>query len=222
VFVAVVVTTPKSPNCFNHRGEKSLSTGSIPHRLVVSPLLELPVGKGRRWLNQGGLRNGVLGGWQISTIATFQSGAPFGSSVLNGGRDYLGDSATSAILRPNLLRDPNVSDSVRGTPAVGTRGIQWADSAAFAIPAKYTYGNAARTLPGIYGPGLVNFSSMLGKNFRVAERWRLQFRWETLDTFNTPAFKNPATTLGSGNFGVVTTTTTDSRRIMQFGLKLYW
>jgi len=56
----------------------------------------------------------------------------------------------------------------------------------------------------------------------------VQFHWQMLDAFNTPAFDNigrfpsPGQLLGAGNFGLVTEANANSRRIMQFGLKLYW
>ena len=58
-------------NTYNRSGERALDTNDVPHRLVVSPIVEIPVGKGRRWLNQGGVANAILGGWQLS---------PWGSS----------------------------------------------------------------------------------------------------------------------------------------------
>ena len=52
------------------------------------------------------------------------------------------------------------------------------------------------------------------------ERFRLQFRWEVFNTFNTPQWGTPTNTVGGGNFGVITSAS--GRRIMQFGLKLYF
>jgi hypothetical protein len=204
-------------NIYNLRGEKSLSTGDVPNRLVMSPIFELPVGKGRRWLNRGGFVNAVLGGWELSTITTLQNGTPFGVSVLNGGLNYLGDS--TGLLRPNMSANPKLS-SGQGEPASGVLGVQWFNAAAFTVPAKYTYGNAARTIPGMFTPGLINFDTLLAKNFMVAERWRAQFRWETFDTWNTPRFNPPNSVLGANNFGLVTAAAANSRRIMQVALKI--
>jgi hypothetical protein len=203
-------------NVRNLRGERTLSTNSIAHRVVFAPIVELPFGKGRRWLNQGGVVSAVLGGWQLSTIGTMQSGLPFGVNVLNGGRDVLGD--PSGTLRPDLLGDPNSSN--QGEPASGVRGLQWIDAGGFGVPAPYIYGNVARTIPGVTGPGLVNFDAMVAKNFRIGERWRAQLRWEMFNTFNTPQFDLPGQNVGGGDFGIVTAAA--GRRIMQFGLKLYW
>ena len=121
-------------------------------------------------------------------------------------------------LRPNLA-STTLTPANQGQPAVGVRGIQWLNAAAFAAPARFTYGNAARTLPGVLGPGLVNFDTMLSKNFRYGERFRLQIRWEMFNAFNTPYFGLPIQDLGAGGFGVISSA--GNRRIMQFGAKLY-
>jgi hypothetical protein len=139
---------------------------------------------------------------------------------LNGARDVLGDAASGRALRADLASSQLAAAS-QGQPAQGgIRGLVWLNPNAFAIPAAYTPGNSARTLPGVRGPGSVTFDSMLAKNFNYGERWRVQFRWELFNTFNTPQFELPAQDVGGGNFGVVTGA--GGRRIMQFGLKLYW
>ena len=145
--------------------------------------------------------------------------APFGVTVLNGPRDILGDQADGTNLRPDIAGDPSAGVE-RGAPAAGIRGIYWFNPAAFQAPARYTHGNVSRTVPKLLGPRSVNFDSLLAKNFTVREHWRMQFRWETFNTFNTPEFDLPNQVLGGGGFGLVTSA--GSRRIMQMGLKLYW
>ena len=96
----------------------------------------------------------------------------------------------------------------------------WFDTAAFAVPAAFTFGNAGRNL--IDGPGLANLDLAVYKGFRFNDRFRAQFRWELLDAMNTPQFTLPAESFGGAGFGVVSGTDANSRRIMQLGLKLYW
>jgi hypothetical protein len=67
---------------------------------------------------------------------------------------------------------------------------------------------------------VINFDSLLAKNFRVGERWRAQLRWEMFNMTNTPNWGNVNESLGGTSFGIITTAT--SRRIMQLGLKVYW
>jgi hypothetical protein len=206
-------------NIYDLRNERSLSTNHVPHRLVVSPIVDLPFGKGRRWLNQGGIIDALFGGWQLSTLATLRSGAPFGVLVLNGPRDVLGDQSDGKNLRPDLVGDLSAGVD-RGAAAAGIRGIQWFNAAAFSTPARFKHGSVSRTVPGLLAPGSVNFDTLIAKNFQITERWRAQFRWESFNTFNTPEFNLPNQVLGGGGFGVVTGA--GSRRIMQMGLKLYW
>lgn len=153
-------------------------------------------------MNRGGVLNAALGGWQISTIGTFQKGSPFGVLVLNGPRDVLGDQADGKNLRPDIAGDPGISN--RGTAAQGLRGIQWFNPDAFATPQRFTHCNVSRIVPGLLGPGIVSFDSLLAKNFVFWERFRLQYRWETFNTFNTPQFDSPNQVLGGGSSGVVT------------------
>jgi hypothetical protein len=205
-------------NIYDLRNERSLSTNDIRHRMVVAPILELPFGNGKRWLN-GGPLNQAFGGWSISTIATLQSGSPFGVTVLNGSRDILGDNADGKNLRPNLVGDPRLPDSLRGQPAPGgVRGIQWINEEAFARPARFTYGNAARTV--MTGPGRMNFDLAVLKNFAFRESFRLQFRFEMFNALNTPQFELPVNTLGASGFGIAGAGA--SNRELQFGSKLFF
>lgn len=205
-------------NIYDLRAERSLSTNHVPHRSVISPVYEFPVGKGKRWLNRAGPLDWILGGWQISGIATLQTGSPFGVQVVNGPRDILGDNSDGKNLRPDIVGSLDLPAGQKGTPAIGQRGIQWFNADAFAVPARFTHGNAARTVA--LGPGLVNFDSALMKNFRFAEHYRIQFRWESFNSFNTPAFGVPGSGLGGAGFGIAGAGS--SHREMQFALKFYY
>ena len=206
-------------NIYDFSSEWSLSGNHSPHRIVFSPVYELPIGRGRR-LDLRGAADKLLGGWQISGIYTFQSGSPYGVTVLNGARDVKGDNAADANLYANLVGDPNHPD--RGTPAIGgRRGVLWTNENAFEVPAPFTLGNAGRKVPGTLGPGTPHiFNIALSKNTQINERFRAQFRFETFNSFNTPEFNNPRDQVGQSGFGVVNAG--NSHREMQLGLKLYF
>jgi hypothetical protein len=212
---------PALQNIYNRAGEKSLANVNVPFRFVFSPIAELPFGKGKHWLNQGGVVNGVLGGWQAALMVTSQAGAPIAPTVLNGGNNILGD--PNQTLRPNLVAgcDPN-SPNQWQPAAGGIRGIQYLNAACFSVPAQFTYGSQSRELSMVRGPGIAQFNFMLSKDFRFRERYRLQFKVEAIDLFNTPQFVLPAESLTGSNFGIITGTDGFTRRIMDFGLKLYW
>ncbi|MFN7933428.1 MAG: carboxypeptidase regulatory-like domain-containing protein [Bryobacteraceae bacterium] len=205
-------------NIYNLRAERSLSTNHVPHRAVFSPIYELPIGKGKRLLDMPGPVDWILGGWQLSGILTMQTGSPFGVTVVNGPRDLLGDNADGKNLRADIIGDINLPAAQKGTPAVGQRGIQWFNTAAFAAPARFTYGNSSRTL--MLGPGYFHLDTSVSKNWRIMERFRLQFRWEAFNTTNTPNFGLPGSGFGGGGFGIAGAGASD--REMQFALKLYY
>jgi hypothetical protein len=61
----------------NLKGEKSLSSQDVSQRLVVSYVLDLPFGHGKRYAaNFSGVADKVVSGWGIDGITTFQRGFP--------------------------------------------------------------------------------------------------------------------------------------------------
>lgn len=184
----------------NLHGERSKSLYDVPQRLVLTGLWEIPFGK-----TGSKLVRTVAGGWQLNSIMTIQSGAPIpllASGIVGGGN------------RPNVV--PGVSDIPTNQSL-----SQWFNTAAFAPPAAYTYGNAARTLSDIRSDRVFNTDFSIFKNFEFHEKYRLQFRTEAFNLTNTPTFEVPGTTVGTLNFGVVSATAFFPKpRVVQFGLRL--
>src|SRR4029078_11364727 len=105
-------------NIYVLKSERSLSTNTAPHRLVFSPIYDLPFGKGRTWMKHGVLSQ-IVGGWQVGMIGTLQSGSPFGVTVLNGPTNLLGDNSDGTILRAHLVGGPLRYASTRGCAGGG-------------------------------------------------------------------------------------------------------
>jgi hypothetical protein len=114
--------------------------------------------------------------------------------------------------RPDRIRDGRLSGSERTLS-------RWFDTAAFVqvrdTPAN-RYGNSGRNI--LTAPGLVNLDFSIFKNFPLAERKSLQFRWEMYNASNTPFFNPPGLGIGTGNFGRITSA--GAAREMQVGLRL--
>ena len=72
---------------YNFKNEKSVSYQDIPHTFVLSYIYELPIGKGKKFLNRGGITDKVLGGWQIGGVQRYQNGQPT-SFACNGGQFF--------------------------------------------------------------------------------------------------------------------------------------
>ena len=187
--------------------ERALSIFDVRHRFVSSVLYELPFGKGKRFLNAGGIANQILGGWQVSNIITIQpNGFPLTATddrnISNIGGYFDRPSATGL---PVALS--------RATRSV----FEWFNTAGFTAQPQYGFGNVGRNT--IIGPGIVNWDFSTLKNFYIKETTYLQFRFEAFNFLNHPIWGDPDTNLPDGTFGQISYTRHDMREL-QFSLKL--
>jgi hypothetical protein len=119
-------------------------------------------------------------------------------------------------LRPNMTKDPNLPSDKRTVK-------EYFDTSAFCKPSASCLpnnpngiGNAPRNP--IRGPGYVNADFSLFKEFAIAEKRKLQFRFEFFNLTNTPHFGNPAGDLRQqGSFGQIQSAS--GERELQFALK---
>ncbi len=191
--------------------DKGYSAFNTPHRFVTSILYELPFGKGQRFLNQGGLVNQVIGGWQLSSIITIQSGRPLN---MQAGYDVSGTNHYGEIRLSATGTDPYAAEQ---------NANHWFNPAGFTLPAAGTYGNISRNR--LIGPGTTGWDFSTLKNFPIKEGINLQFRFEAFNFPNHPRLGDPTISWGSRdpavpgpNFGLIRSTNT--MRQLQFGLKL--
>ncbi len=186
----------------NLRAERALADFHMKHRLSFEGTVNLPAPASPLRLRD------VLRGWQAQTAGVIQSGTPL-SAVLNA--DVAG-TGYPIVNRPNLLRDPNISN---------TSVAQYFDTTAFGIPAAGQFGNSGRNV--IIGPGLSNVDFALSRAFRVSDFTRMQFRADAYNLFNHPNFVAPPSMqnfLDTDGFGKLFVAR--SPRILQFGLKFLW
>ena len=150
----------------------------------------------------------VVGGWQVSTIGTIQTGLPIG---VTGATNFLAS-------RPN---------STGQSPKLENRTASaWFNTAAFINPPDYTQGTIGRVLPDVRAPGDLNWDLSLVKATQITERVQLQVRAEAFNFLNHVNLGIPNGTFvagpdgknSSGSFGVITTAR--YLRQIQLGLKL--
>ncbi|PYV41478.1 MAG: hypothetical protein DMG06_16990 [Acidobacteria bacterium] len=184
--------------------ERSLSIFDVNHRFVTSLLYELPFGKSKTFLNQGGLVNALLGGWQLSSIITIQSGFPL--TVQDGNVSLAGgffDRPDATGISTELARSQRTTD-------------QWFNTAAYVQQADGTFGNVGRNT--VIGPGITNWDFSTLKDFHFTEGKYLQFRFEAFNILNHPIWGDPDTYFPDNTFGKIRSTRIDMRQL-QFGLK---
>ena len=201
-------------NYFNIAGEKSVDAGDIPQALVASYTYQLPVGRGKAvGSGMNRLADAVVGGWEISGIATFKGGLPL-SVFGNQWNSFGGDP------RPNIVGNPKPAHQTKSS----TVPNGWANIAAFAYAPYGSFGNAPRYMSNLRGPHYDNWDTALEKNWSIRESMRAQFRFETFNSFNHPNFYAPGpgnmSLYSPGSFGEITTAFPG--RIVQFAGKFYW
>ncbi len=188
------------------KAEKGLADFDVRQRFSYSFTYDLPFGSGKRYLSGAiGPFGKLISGWQLGGIITFQSGQPI-SAIIARDQANVG----TAGQRPNLIGNPNLPSNQRSPD-------RWFNTAAFVLPAQFTFGNAGRDI--IIGPGVNNVDFSLLKNTYITEDKYVQFRAEFFNIFNHPNFNPPATIADApATFGKIFSAA-DSRQI-QFGLKL--
>lgn len=178
----------------NMAAEKGISDMDLRHRFVASAVYPLPF-RGKNVMR-------LFSGWQVGSIVTLQSGLPFTPTINT-------DQAKTG--RSNLRPDRIAS----GVAAQRTLEKDF-DTAAFRLPALYTYGNSSRNP--LYRRGTRNWDVIASRTFRLNERVQLQFRAEFFNFTNTPAFGAPVVNIQAANAGAILSA--GEPRDIQFALKL--
>jgi hypothetical protein len=196
---------------YNLRAERSLSSQDVPQRLVVSYVLDLPFGRGKKFLSGvNGLAGKIVSGWGVDGITTLQRGFPLKFLTFNPTLLF------NAGARPNRVPGCKAERSVRAE----SRLNEWFNTSCFSQPDDFVFGNEPRVDSSLRQQGIVNFDFAIFKRttFGPAERMGLEFRTEFFNLFNHPQFGAPLTFLQSGSFGVVNNTV-NSPRLVQFAIK---
>jgi hypothetical protein len=192
------------------RLEKSLASFDAAQRLVISYVVDMPVGKGKKLFhNVHGAGDKLLSGWGIAGISTFQTGLPLALTTSSNLTNSLGGGS-----RPNVI-----SSNTGMSGSAVSRINEWFNTAAFAQPASFSFGDESRTDPHLKAEGIANFDFTVVKQTQITERFRLEFHTEFFNLFNRVQFADPGTSLGTPQFGVVTSTM-NLARLVQLGLRM--
>jgi hypothetical protein len=196
---------------YNLRGERSLSSQDVPQRLVVSYVLDLPFGRGKKFLaGLGGPVGKIVSGWGLDGITTLQRGFPLKFGTSNPTQAF------GAGARPN--RVPGCKAEISGSAE--SRLHEWFNTSCFSQPNAFVFGDEPRVDSSLRQEGIVNFDFAVFKRttFGPSERMGLEFRTEFFNLFNHPQFGAPDTGLPDATFGSINYTV-NNPRLVQFALK---
>jgi hypothetical protein len=197
----------------DRRGSRGLFRFDQTQRTVANFVWELP---GRSLKGAAGQ---ILGGWQANGIVTLSSGFPF--NIGQGAGDL---SLPNGSVRPDVVGTVE-RDSPTRKSWFNPQGYQRVTCQIPSRPDLCHLGSGGYNQ--LRGPGQRNVDFSMYKNFYIAERFRVQFRWEAFNFFNTPWFGDPAGISFSNLQQITPNGSRDSEirsirtpmRIMQFGLK---
>lgn len=151
---------------------------------------ELPVGKGKAYLNTG-IVSKIIGGWQFSGIESCYTGTPLTITA----------SGTSLNAPDQTQTAEQVMQNVPFVGGIGPGAVYY-NPAAFAPVNTVAYGNSGRDI--LRGPGVWNTDVDISRNFPIKERFVLQFRAEFYNLPNTSHFNAPDTGVNDSSFMQVT------------------
>jgi hypothetical protein len=203
---------------------KGLADSDTPQLLSLAWLYQLPVGKGQKWLNQGGIGDGLIGGWALNSIFRASSGTPL-------------------FFRSSTCNVPSQFD-VACIPAVLKGADPWAQSLSHYNPSQplfnvnafepvsnfnFYFGQGPR-MSNLRGPGYTNQDIAIVKTTSIKEKVSIQIRGELFNVWNWHSFNNPGqylsgvgsawtTDIASPAFGMWNGSVTAPRNI-QLGMKI--
>jgi hypothetical protein len=199
VFASEEAYAVEIANRFNLKSDRGNVVATPRHRALISGTYQLPYGAGRAWSGPRAA-NAVLGGWDISTVTTMQSGqwvTPTTSPAFDQSNTGMAvRSGGGAILRPDCgFGSPYKS----ATPGVFFNLGAFAETPAGAG----RFGNCGVGI--LEGPGLLNVNSGLAKNVSLHDNYKLRFEATFTNVLNRSNFAPPQTNISNtATFGALT------------------
>src|SRR5215831_6005368 len=189
----------------------SSASWDIRHSFTTGFNYDVPFGKGKRLGNNMSKPLDIIAAnWHLNGILSLRTGVAYGIA---------GTSCQGVWGRcqPDIVPGYTADQA----PAGGRTPNQWFDINAYKVAAPLTGGNLG--LQAMTGPPTKTLDFSVFKDFNVTERWKVQFRSEAFNLFNTPQFSAPGMTLtdskalgGNGNFGKITSSIAGTERRLQF------
>jgi Carboxypeptidase regulatory-like domain len=213
-------------NPFDRAALRSVSTSVPPHSLVFNYILEVPLGKGKRFLNRGGLVDRLVGGLQVTAIHRYRSGQGVVPFIAGGQRDFLTRIGYGGNLRPNVTGQDFYTGNQAGgvdyrflNPGAFSRPLDFRnappislDNGATINPAYAAYysdpnrffGDAAPSYSNLRAEPFMTEDVSVMKKTKISETTYFELRFEFFNIFNRGRYGLPNTNVDDVNFGNVT------------------
>ena len=187
-------------DAYHRETDWALSGTDVPHHVVISVLFESAAVRRESDRERHG-----LGGWRVGVLETLMSGPPF--TVITTANTT--NAFPAGPLRPNLVGDPVLPREERTLN-------RWFNTAAFANPQLFTFGNAPRSV--LRGPANVTTDLTIEKSIPVSGRIKVDLRAEAYNLLNRVNYNMPGVALGAADFGVISSAR--PARTVQLGARI--
>ncbi len=180
-------------NPFNIDQDKGRSALDFPQLLSANALIDLPFGKGKRYLNHGGAADRLLGGWEFNPIVTARSGLPFSVVCTN----------CSGANRPAQVGDPfaNLAPGRLLNAAAFSTNPNLFGKVTNAAGNTILFGPLGRNT--FRGPHYISWDMSILKTTPIRERLKLQIGFQFFNLFNHLNFTIPQNDIADGGFGLI-------------------
>jgi hypothetical protein len=190
-----------SQDVYNRRLERTITSFQIPHFVKLTWIYDLPLGKGRKWLNDGVMSH-VIGGWTVTGIHQYRSGDAL--SISGSGP---ATTLFNGTIRPDWIQGVPVILNHDADVQTNGVGALYLNPAAFKlvpvtgnnIPLRL--GAAPPRLPNVRGPAVFSEDFGLQKKFAINEATGFELRADFFNAFNRSGRGNPVTELTDPLFG---------------------
>jgi hypothetical protein len=178
------------------------SQNARPHRITLNGVWELPFGRGRAFLNNGGFWSKILGGWQTGQTFEWQPGPllQFANVFFYGDVDSI------------ALEDPTLNEWF-DTDAGFERN-------ATSVPADFQERLFPLRVDGLRGDQTLLLNSSISRTFPLMGRSNLQIRLDAANMLNRQQFANPQLNPTATDFGRVTANANTEPRFLILMSKL--
>jgi hypothetical protein len=207
---------------FNIKQDLGNVEGNRRNRMLLTGVYQLPFGAGRSFMSGGGVKDAILGGWDLTTVTLLETG-PWLTPTLSAGGCQVATNADgscplSATGQQQTNDQSNTNVANRGAflrpDAVSTQYYRGQSRAQFFNVAAFSstpvgagrFGNAGVGI--LQGPGTAAVSLGVAKSFRITEQVHARFESTFTNVLNRTNFAPPATAIDSSNFGALTSAQT--------------
>ncbi len=193
------------PDTYNTSNLWGPSEYDTRHVAIVTYSYDLPF-----FRRQSNVTGKLLGGWQLSGVAQFQTGTPCGVGTNN---DFagVGEYGSFGCGSEGQFWVQNGTPSIEGQFSINSKSptTYFATTTAsgtpiYTAPPAGTFNLQQGVRDSIYGPGFQDWNLALFKKFAINERNAFEFRAEAYDFPNHPNWSAPSFTPTSSTFGKVT------------------